>query len=493
MTVQTPADLLILATAALLITGVLSAGIAERLRVPGLLLFLALGMVIADDGLALVTLGEPRIAQTAGTVALLVILFQGGLSTKPSDLRRAAGPGLALATVAVVLTAGLVAAGTWLLLDVDPITALLTGAVVSSSDAAAVFSVLRRAPLPRRLVALLEVESGANDPVAIMLTVGVLEAWQAAPTAWEWVTFGVLQLGGGLALGLLAGLAGAQLLNRTRLGTSSLYPVLALAIAGLTYGIGAAIGASGFLAVYVAGLIIGARVPRHRRTIRTFHDALADISEIGLFLLLGILVFPSQLPGVAPLGLAVTALLVLVARPLAVVACLVWFRYDWRELTLVSWAGLRGAVPIVLATFPFTARYPDGELIFNLVFFVVLASVAVQGLTVTPLAGRLGLRVEGPAWGPVAEALPLDGVEAELVEVNVTADLHIAGKQIREVPLPQGALLTALVRGDRTYVPTASTQLRAGDLLLVAMPRRPAATREVVAWARGELQAPEPI
>jgi cell volume regulation protein A len=493
MTVQTPADLLILAAAGLLIAGVLGAGLAERVRVPGLLLFLALGMLIGDDGLGLVSFGDPRAAQIGGTIALLVILFQGGLSTRPSDLRRAAGPGLVLATAAVILTAGLVALGTWLLLDVDVITALLTGAVVSSSDAAAVFSVLRRAPLPRRLVALLEVESGANDPLAIMLTVGVLEAWREVPGALDWAGFALLQLGGGLLLGGLAGVAGSRTLNRTHLGSASLYPVLAFALGGLTYGLAAWVGASGFLAVYVAGLVIGARVPRHRRNIRTFHDALADIAEIGLFLLLGLLVFPSQLPAVALPGLAVTALLLFVARPVAVAACLAWFRYDLRELTLVSWAGLRGAVPIVLATFAYTARYPDAELIFNLVFFVVLVSVAVQGLTVTALATRLGLRAQGPAWAPVAEALPLDGVDAELVEVTVTPDLHIAGQVLRNVPLPAGGLLTAVVRGERTSVPTASTKLLPGDLLLVAMPRGPNATADVVAWARGERVPAEPM
>lgn len=482
---ELPADPLILAGAALLAAGVLCSGFADRLRVPGLLLFLGIGMVIADDGLALVRLDDPQVAQAWGALALALILYEGGLTTKPADLRRGAGPGLVLATVGVVLTAGVVAAGTAVLLGVDTTTALLMGSVVASTDAAAVFALLRRAPLPPRLTALLEVESGANDPIAVVLTVGVLAASQAdLGVAW-WTGFMVRQLGGELLLGLVVGLVGVAVLNRARLGAAGLYPVLALAVGGLSYGIAAALGASGFLAVYVTGLLVGARVPRHRRSIRAFHDGLANTAEIALFLLLGVLVFPSQLPQVALPALAVTAVLVLLARPLAVFACVAWFGYSWRELTLVSWAGLRGAVPIVLAAFPLSAGYPDGPLIFNVVFFVVVVSVALQGGTVSPLAGWLGLRERERSWAPVAEALPLDGIEAELVEVDVTEDLPIAGRLLREVPLPEGGLLTTLIRGKQVLVPTGATRLEAGDLLLVAMPPRRSASAQVAAWAQG--------
>ncbi len=485
MTVELPADWLVLSVSVLLIAGVLGAGFADRLRVPGLLLFLLLGMLIADDGLGLVTLEDPVVAQAGGTVALILILYEGGLTTKPRDLRLAAAPGLALATVGVVLTAVLLAAGTYLILDVEPITAMLIGSVVASTDAAAVFTVMRRAPLPRRLTALLEVESGSNDPVAIMLTVGLLEAWRSDPTAAEWVWFAVLQLGGGLMAGTLIGVAGSWLLSRARLGPAGLYPVLALGVAGLAYGAAAEIGASGFLAVYVTGLFVGARVPLHRRNIRTFHDGLANTAEIGLFLLLGMLVFPTELPAVALPGLAIAVVLTLVARPLAVFACLVWFRVPWRDLTLIAWAGLRGAVPIVLATFPFVAGYPAGDLIFNMVFFVVLLSAAVQGVSINAVASRLGLRQERPAWSPVAEALPLDSTSTELIEVAITGDLHIAGRQLQEVPPPAG-LVAAVMRGGQVLSPTARTRLQVGDLLILALPADPAATRRVTAWARGE-------
>jgi potassium/hydrogen antiporter len=296
--------------------------------------------------------------------------------------------------------------------------------------------------------------AGVNDPTAIMLTIGVLEGWVAAPAAWQWAVFGVQQLGGGLVMGLAVGWVGAWLLNRAHLGTAGLYPVLALGVAGLAYGTAAAVGASGFLAVYVTGLLVGARVPRHRRSIRSFHDGLANTAEIGLFLLLGMLVFPSRLPGVIVPGLVIAAILVLLARPLAVLACLVWFRYRREDLALMSWAGLRGAVPVVLATFPFTAGYPEGRFIFDMVFFVVLVSAALQGGTIGVLAGWLGLRDEGRLWAPVAEALPLDDAHTELLEVNVTDDLAVVPKgTFWHVPVEEsGAELARILRRERPHV-----------------------------------------
>ncbi|RKS08986.1 cell volume regulation protein A [Nocardiopsis sp. Huas11] len=486
MTVQLPADGWILAGGFLLIAAILAAGFASRIRLPGLLLFLALGMLIADDGLALVTVDDPRLAQIAGTVGLLLILFEGGLTTKPGDIRRAAAPGFLLATVAVLITAALVGWGTYLLLDVAPLTAFLIGAVVASTDAAAVFAMLRRAPLPRRLASLLEVESGANDPIAIMLTIGLIATWQGTPAPAEWAVFALVQLGGGIAVGVLVGLTGSWLLTRINLGPAGVYPVLALGVAGLSYGSAAVLGASGFLAVYITGLIVGARAPLHRRGIRSFHEGLSNTAEVGLFLMLGMLVFPSQLPAVAVPALAVSAVLILVARPVAVTLCLVWFGYSWRELVFISWVGLRGAVPIVLATFPFVAGYPDGALIFNVVFFVVLLSAAVQGVSIRAVARRLGLsRGEEHTLSPVAEDVPLSDVNTELIEVRATPDLYIVGRQLEQLDPPHG-LVTTIVRGSHVLLPTPRTRIREGDLIIVAMARRPDANRLVTAWAKGE-------
>lgn len=481
-----PGDQFVLVGALLLLVGIAAASAAVRTRLPALLVFLVVGMVIGDDGLDLLSLSDPQVAQFGAVIALVVILFEGGLTTKPSDIRRAAAPGVLLATVGVLITAGLTALGAWLVLDITWRTAILTGAVVASTDAAAVFAVLRSAPLPRRLTALLEVESGTNDPAAIVLTLAVLATVEGSVSAVGIAVFATRQLLGGLVAGLLVGAVGSTLMRRVQAAPDALYPVGALALAGVAYGASAAVGVSGFLAVYVVGVFVGARVPRHRRSIRQFHEGLANVAQILMFLVLGLLVFPSRLPDVALSALAVTAVLVFVARPVAAWTCLPWFRFSPRETLLVSWAGLRGAVPIVLATLPLTAGVPGGQTIFDVVFFVVLISALLQGSTVGPLARRLGLP-EGPdVWAPVAEAVPLEGVDADLMEVDITDDLAVAGCRIREAPLPDGARLTAILRSDQVLLPDGDSVLLPGDLVLIAVPRRDEATGEIVAWARGE-------
>lgn len=485
-----PIDSVLLLASVFLVAGVVLAGKSDRLRVPGSLLFLGLGMLVGDDGLGLVRFDDPRTVQDLGVLALLVILFEGGMTTKPSDLRRAAVPGFVLANIGVAVTAGVVAVAVRWLLGTDWFTAALLGAVVSSTDAAAVFALLKRAPLPRQIGAILEVESGTNDPFAIVLTVGLLASWRASPTWQEWLVFGAVQLAGGLAVGVTLGLVAVWLLRRIRLAAETLYPVMALAMGGLTYSAAAAIGASGFLAIYIAGLLVGALVPRHRRAIRNFHTTLANTVEIGLFLVLGLLVFPSQLLAVAPQALAVTAVLVLVARPVAVALALSVFGVPWREQAVASWAGLRGAVPIVLSTFPFTAGFPGGEAIFNVVFFVVLVSMLVQGSTVAPLVERLGLTTHRPAWHSIAEAIPLEGVEADLVELTITDDLAIAGKSLRDHPPPPGVLVTSVVRGAHVLLPTGATVILPGDLAVIAMARDAVSLHDVTSWARGERADP---
>jgi potassium/hydrogen antiporter len=480
----------LLAGASLLLVATLSSAFlttrAARLRIPGALLFLALGMLVGTDGLGLIDLSDPELVRNVGVIALLFILFEGGLTTKPTDLRLAALPGTLLATVGVVITAAVTAFGVWLVLGVDPVTAGLLGAVVASTDAAAVFSMMRTTPLPRRVSALLRLESGANDPIAVMLTVGLLATYDGGVSAGTWVIFAVVQLvGGGLVGGAVGGL-GVLVLRRLDLGADGLYPLVAAAFGGVAYGLAAHLGASGFVAVYLAGLVIGALVPRRRRAIRGFHEALANAAEIGLFLLLGLLVFPSQLLEVALPALFVALVLTVVARPLAVTACTLGQGFGWRERALVSWAGLRGAVPIVLATFPFTAGVDEAGVIFDVVFFVVLVSVLVQGLTLLSLVRGLGLDVVRPAWSPVAEALPLDGIDVDLVEVFVSDDLGLVGRRLRDVPLPPATLVAAVVREHRVVIPQGDTRVLAGDVLLLTTQRRDDAADAVTRWARGE-------
>ncbi|QBI22109.1 potassium/proton antiporter [Egibacter rhizosphaerae] len=483
-------DPLVLGAGVLVVLGVLTAALAERIRMPALLLFLGLGMLVGDDGLGLTSLDDPEVAQTAGVLALLVILFEGGLTTRASDLRRAAAPGFLMATLGVVLTAGTVAAGVLLLTDLEVTTALLLGAVVSSTDAAAVFTVVRRSPLPRRITSLLEVESGANDPMAVLLTVSVLEAWRLDPAPADLVVFGLTQLGGGAFAGLVVGGVAVQLLRRAPLGAATLYAIFALGAAGAAYGLAAWFGASGFLAVYVCGLLVGLYVPRHRRTIRAFHQALAGLAEIGLFLLLGLLVFPSELPGVTLPAIGITAVLVVLARPLAVHVCMGWYlltrRWHPRELALVSWAGLRGAVPIVLATFPLTQAYPQGAFIFNTIFFVVLVSTALQGSSIGGFARLLGLREEVTVWAPIAEFLPVDDPDLDVIEVEVADDMPIADATIRQRPLPDGFRVVAIVREGRTLVPRGDTTMHPGDRIVITTATDPSNNDRIVSWATGQ-------
>jgi cell volume regulation protein A len=471
------------------LTSALFATVGAKLRVPGALLFLGLGMLFGNEGFDLIRLddADAGLVQNLGAVALIFILLEGGLTTKPTDLRLSALPGGLLATVGVVITGGVTALGTWVLLDVDVGTAALIGAVVASTDAAAVFGMMRTTPLPRRVSAMLRLESGANDPIAVMLTVGLVATVTGdGVTAGDWVGFAVIQLGGGAVIGGAVGLVGVAILRRVELGTEGMYPVIAWAMGALAYGLGAAAGASGFVAVYVAGVLIGGLVPRHRRSILGVHEALANAAEIGLFLLLGLLVTPSDLPSVAVPALLVALVLTLVARPLTVVLCTMFQGFDLRSRALLSWGGLRGAVPIVLATFPATAGVPGATVIFNVVFFVVLVSVLVQGTTLLPLVRLLGLEETRPGWAPVAEVLPIDGVDVDLVEVHVTEDLPLHGRYLHEVPPPDRALVAAILRGNRVLIPRGDTRLEGGDVLLLTSQRESASSLRLTAWARGE-------
>ncbi|MBK5224201.1 MAG: potassium/proton antiporter [Acidimicrobiia bacterium] len=454
-------------------------------RAPSLLLFLGLGVVVGDDGLAIVQFDDYVLAQRIAVVALVVILFEGGLSTSLSEMRRMAAPALLLATVGVMVTAGVLSLVVIGLTDIPTETAVLLAVVVASTDAAAVFAVMRHTPAPRRLTSLVETESGANDPMAVLLTVGVLAAWEGDPTAADWLVFGLRQMVGGLVIGLLVGRLGALVMGRLRLESSALYPVLAVGLAGVAYGAGAAAGCSGFLAVYVAGLVLAASSPRHRRSIRRFHEGLASVSQIALFTLLGLLVFPSELPSVAGSALIAVIGLTFVARPLAVALCLPWFGFDRREYLFASWAGLRGAVPVVLATFPLAAGHPDGALVFNIVFFVVLMSAAVQGLTIAPLARRLGLGAGHATWDAVADLTSIDDVGIDVVEVEINESSAVADRPLHEVPLPGSARVAAVLRDDGITVPNGATLIRAGDLLVVVAPSGETLAAELTAWAEG--------
>ena len=485
-----PVESVLLVAAGLMVIGVLIVGASDRLRVPAALLSLGIGILFGSDVLGLVEVSDMAMVRDISVIALMIILFEGGLTTKPSVLRESGVPGFVLANVGVLVTAGVVATGWQLLFDTGWETALIIGAVVASTDAAVVFDVVRRTPIPKRLAGILEIESGVNDPFAILLTIGLIEVTRSSPGIEDWLVFGARQLFGGIAVGLLGGWIGSRLL-RLRLRSSGLYPLLALAMAGLTFAVASYVGSSGFLAVYICGLMIGALAPRHRRVVRSFHASLANGADIALFLLLGLLVFPAELPGVAIPALAVTAILLLVGRPLSVVLAMLPFRLSWKEMTFLSWAGLRGALPIVLATFPATAGVAAGETIFNLVFFVVVVSALLQGTTIGPLAKRLGLVVDRPAWQSIAEAVELEDVDVDLIEIEVTDDLALVGTRLSENPPPEGMLITTMIRDHKAAIPTPDTVFASGDFLMLAVNSGHDRVREVTAWARGETRAPD--
>ncbi|HVX19338.1 MAG TPA: potassium/proton antiporter [Acidimicrobiales bacterium] len=477
-------DHLVLAGAGLLAAGVVMSRLADRIRVPGLLLFLGLGMAVGDDGLAWVHFGDPHLAQNLCVVALILILFDGGLSSSPRLLRQVVAPASVLATVGVFVSAVITGVAAMWLLHVSFNTALLVGAVVASTDAAAVFSVLRGAPIPERLDALLETESGGNDPAAVLLTVGLLATYKGGVTAGDWVIFGVQQLAGGLIVGVVVGYLGSRILVRT--SGSSAAPLVGLATAAGCYGVAAWLGASGFLAVFVGGVLMGAVAPSHGKASNAFHSGLASLAQLGLFFLLGILVFPSQLGGVAWRALAIAAVLLFIARPVAVAASVVWFRIPWRSAAFVSWAGLRGAVPIVLATFPLTAHHPDGSLVFDVVFFVVLVSATVQGATVVPVARWLGLRHEPGPWDPIVDVVPMDQFGVELLELELNPTSPVVGRAIAEVPMPGDARIITIIRDGRVVLATGSTVLDEGDHLAVAGGRSHNLRDALSAWAGGD-------
>lgn len=484
-----------LAAGALLALGVGATMLAGRLRVPGLVLFLGLGMLIGSDGLGLIEFGASRsdieLARTLGVIALALILFEGGLAAGWREIRPVLPTGLALATVGTFLTAAITGLAAHFLLRIGLLEGLLLGAVMSTTDTAAVFSVLRGSSLRRRLARTLEAEAGFNDPLAILLVIGFIE-WIRRPGYGldDMAVLLVRQLTIGGAVGLVTGLLAVRALEPLRLPSLGLYPVASVATCGIAFGAADVSHGSGFLAVYLAGLTLGSAAIPGRRTIEAFHAGVAWVCQIALFLLLGLLVFPSRLGDVAVDGLIVTAVLVLVARPLAALVCTLPARYSARETLLLGWAGLRGALPVVFATFPVLEGVAGAERFFDIVFFTVLVSTLVQGITFEPLARALGLTSKEPALPrPLVEVGTIRRLGAEVLEFPVRAGDAAVGRLVRELGLPRDALVSVIVRGDQALLPRGSTEIAAGDRLhiLVRRDHRQLVEDLFERWRRGPL------
>lgn len=461
--------------------------VADRLGLPSLLLYLGLGIALGESGVG-VRFSDVGLTQTLGVAALVVILAEGGLTTRLSDVRRAAGPGLVLSTVGVAVSVAVTAAVTVGLLGLDWGRALLVGAVVSSTDAAAVFTTLRRLPLPRRMAAALEVESGLNDAPAVLLVAalaGRLTGHVSVPW-WTTVLEVVGELAGGAAVGVLLGVAGAQLLRRSALPLAGLYPLATLALCVLAYASASLAHTSGFVAVYLCGLVLGNAALPHRSAVLGFAEGTASLAQIGLFVLLGLLVSPPRLPGAVVPALITGAVLLLVARPLSVVASVVWFRFPWAQQVFLSWAGLRGAVPIVLATFPLTARVTGAEGVFDTVFVLVVAFTLLQGWSLPLVARWLGIATPLAPREVQVESAPLEELDADLLQLTVPPRSRLHGVYLPELRLPEDARVVLVVRDGHSFVPDATTRLMRGDqaLLVAARGTRTEAERRLRAVSR---------
>lgn len=448
---------------------VLAGVVTSRIGAPLLLVFLLIGMLLGEQGLGGIVFHDIQLAHLVGSLALALILFDGGLVTPARQFRVGLGPALVLATLGVLLTSGLTGlfAAWWL--DLHWMEGLLLGAIVGSTDAAAVFSLLHASglELKQRVGATLEIESGTNDPMAVFLTIALIELLASAapyPGLMVLVEF-ARQMGLGAALGVAGGLGLVALVNRLNMAPG-LYP-LALMAGGLSlFGLTSVLGGSGFLAIYLAGLVIGNRPLQFSQHIKRFHDGIARLAQIGMFLMLGLLVTPSHLLAVAPAALLVAAVLILIARPLAVMLCLLPFRFPWREQVFIGWVGLRGAVPIVLALFPLLAGLEHASIYFDIVFFVVLVSLLVQGWTLAT-AARL-LRLEVPPTTHVVQRVELEipgQQELELVGYRLADNTPVILEGRGLPPLPGQTRLVALLRDHRLLDHKAGAELRPGDHL----------------------------
>ncbi len=462
---------LLIAASLLVLFGVIASKLSDRLGIPALVLFIGVGMLAGSEGPGGIEFTDFAAAQNLGIVALAYILYAGGLSTPWGEIRPVLRSGISLATVGVVITAVLSGAVAAWALDLPLMTGLLLGAIISSTDAAAVFSVLgsRSVALRNRVTPLLELESGSNDPMAAFLTIGLIELiLEPERSIVRLLLVFFQQMALGMIVGLLIAVLTVAAVNRLRLEHDGLYPVITMSVVVLTYGTAAAIGGSGFLAVYVAGIFVGNSELLHRKSLIRFHDALAWLCQIAMFLVLGLLVAPSRLFDAAGRALFVAIALVLLARPAAVLVGLAASRFSFRERAMVSWVGLRGAVPIILATFPLVAQIDGAELMFDVVFFTVLVSVLVQATTI-PTVARL-LRVEAPLVK--ARPYPLEAVstghgDATLHELEVHPRSVADGASLLELALPAGSLIVMVSRDQEFLVPEGGTRLSAGDTVLV--------------------------
>jgi cell volume regulation protein A len=466
-------DSFVLVGSVVTMLAILAVRVSSRAGLPSLLIYLAIGVVLGENGLVGIHFNDAELAHALGFAALAVILAEGGLTTSWREVQPSMRLGAALATLGVGVSVGVVAVGSHYLLGLPWELAVLLGAVTSPTDAAAVFSVLRVIPLPRRLTGALEAESGLNDaPTVVLVTLISTNA----VAEYGFLGMGAIMVGeltGGVAVGLLVGFGGAWVMRRAALPSSGLYPLSVLTLTFLAYGGAAVAHLSGFAAVYVAALVLGNSDLPHRAATRSFAEGVAWLAQIGLFVMLGLLLTPTEITWeIAGLAVVSGLILTVVARPLSVLASAVVSPMPKRELAFLSWAGLRGAVPIVLTTIPLAEDVTDAERLFNIVFVMVVIYTLLTGPTLPTVARLLKVARRSQPRGLEVEAAPLERIAADLLQVTISPASQMHGVEVGELRLPVGASVSLVIRDGETLVPERRTVLKHGDDLLVVTPRK---------------------
>ncbi|MDD4938617.1 MAG: potassium/proton antiporter [Candidatus Omnitrophica bacterium] len=464
-------ETIILWAAILTLVSVLASKLSDRFALPALLLFLIIGMLAGSEGLGGIYFDDYSIAKSIGLIALIFIIFSGGLDTSWKSVKPLFIPGLVLSTAGVLITAIIVGIFAVVILKFSLLEGLLLGSIVSSTDAAAVFTVLRsrRIALKGNLRPLLELESGSNDPMAVFLTIGCIGLLTTANSSVvSLIPAFAVNMGVGLLSGYLMSKASVILINKIKLEYEGLYSVLTIALVLLTYAVTTLMKGNGFLAVYLLGLMMSRNDFVNKRTIVRFYEGIAWIMQIAMFLTLGLLVFPSQIIPIIGVGLLIAAILIFLARPISVFLCLMPFKFNLVEKTMISWVGLRGAVPIILASFPLLAGIAQAHSIFNIVFFVVLTSVLIQGTSIPFMSKILGVNVPLD----VRKKYPIEfeyaeGIDASLTDMIVPYNSDAVGKTIAAINIPPKALIVLISREDKFIVPNGSTVIEEGDVFLV--------------------------
>jgi len=466
-----PIENILVWVAALIFISVVSSKISDRFAIPVLLLFLAIGMFAGSEGVGGIVFNDAQMAKSIGIVALIFIIFSGGFDTNWKETKSVMWPGIILSTAGVLLTAIITGCFAVYVLKFSFLEGMLLGSIVSSTDAAAVFSILRskRISLKSPLKPLLEFESGSNDPMAVFLTVSFISMLTVKGMGIAaLIPRFILDMGMGALVGYLMARFIVLLINRLKLEYEGLYPVIMISLVLLTYVIAVFLKGNGFLAVYIAGLMLGQAEFPNKRMIMKFHDGLAWLMQIVMFVTLGLLVFPSHIVPLMGAGLLLTFLLMVVARPVSVLLCLLPFKMNIWKKALIAWVGLRGSVPIILATFPFMAGIPQADTIFNVVFFVVFASVLIQGTSI-PIVSKI-LKLDVPL--AYRRQYPIEfektgAIDAELTEAIVPYDSEAVGKRIGDLNVPEKCLIMLISRNDKFIIPSGSVVVEGGDVLLV--------------------------